>query len=164
MTDPREFETQFEAALAERNNAAEWSKLAALCKKQTEHGDRLQQETENRNPRRALLAKATILLRDKQGVVSQVFRYLTKSLQVDLYPGGQIRADSDSVPWAAKAVVKYVGPEAIIPLLEIEARYPESRIAEISRLALLRTFGMRPSWTRPCLPSSTTRATAISIG
>jgi HEAT repeat protein len=137
MIEFQEFQAAFDAAMRERGDNDEFYKLAALCKRSPVYLDYLRHEARSTNPRKALLAEATRFWIEKPLVFKSVIRYLTRQPPADVYPPGkELSINASGMPWRVKALVKHVGAEAIIPLLELVARLPEAEIAYGARSAL----------------------------
>jgi hypothetical protein len=137
MIESNEFLALFDVALAERGTDAKLHKLVDLCKANPTHLAHLRHEAASSDPRRALMAKAALVWIEKLPVLQQVVRYLTKLPPADVYPGGEAPVSFANIQWHALAVVKHVGAEASIPLLEFVARYPDTRLAQGASLALV---------------------------
>jgi hypothetical protein len=137
MTESNEFLTLFNAALAERGTTTKLHRLVEMCRTNAAHLAHLKHEVESPDARRALLANTALFWMEKLPVVRLVVRYLTKTPPADVYPGGAPPHSASHVHWYALAVVKHVGTEASIPLLDFVARYPDTRVAQGARMALV---------------------------
>jgi hypothetical protein len=149
MSESQEFQAAFDAALRERGDDTIFQDLADLCRGHPNHMLHLRHEAESLDARRALQAKAGLFWIERPDTYIKTLTSLTENPPRDVYPSKAIQIDSGSLRWRVKALLKHVGPDAKIPLLELAARFPDARIISRGVLPALVHLWDAPLMDRP---------------